>query len=106
VPDSWSKRLLARRPCVARALSGRHSAAGFQCSSPSRYLTRFGIEPGTKVILNLKRGLADPLGRLLRPSHNPAGWEAFSRSTGMLPISVHPLRLRTSRDLVHSGSPK
>ena len=59
MPDSWSERLLARRPSVARALSGRYSASGFQRSSPGRYQSCFGSEPGSKVILNVKRRLRE-----------------------------------------------
>jgi hypothetical protein len=105
VPNSWSEQLVVHRSDAARGLPGRHSASNRQSSS-SKHPARFADARGSNVILDIKWRHNVRLGCLSRLSHITARGKVFSRSTGMLPPGVHPLRLRMGCELIHSGSPK
>jgi hypothetical protein len=105
VPNLWSEQLVVRSPDAVRGLSGRCSASD-RHSSSCEHRARCAHAWASNVILDIKWRHKERLGRLSRLSHITAGGKVFSRSPGMLPLGVHPLRLRMGCDLIHSGSPK
>jgi hypothetical protein len=106
VPNSWSERLPVHRSDATWNPSGQDPTSDGRSSSSDHHRAYFGGTRRANVILNIKWRQREHLGRVLRLSISLLRGSHSAGRPEMLISSAHPLRLRMSRELVHSGSPK